>query len=160
MKVEAYVASWIEITAAVNAANQASSRGLRSLVDWNGFAKRGMIPYGVEAYVASWIEILSRLLHSELKSVEAYVASWIEITQEKYSLLKKVVEAYVASWIEIEWQSGVKAKFKVEAYVASWIEIPFVPIIEYYAQSRGLRSLVDWNANVNCSRMLTLSRLT
>jgi len=54
-------------------------------------------------------------------SVEAYVASWIEITQEKYSLLKKVVEAYVASWIEI----------------------PFVPIIEYYAQSRGLRSLVD-----------------
>ena len=55
--VEAYVASWIEI-----------STGISS-------------PIGrcVEAYVASWIEINSNLRLMRTPIVEAYVASWIEI---------------------------------------------------------------------------------
>ena len=55
--VEAYVASWIEITMS------------------------GVIPltFMVEAYVASWIEIYFSPIIDRAYMVEAYVASWIEI---------------------------------------------------------------------------------
>ena len=57
-KVEAYVASWIEIAT---------------------YTPGGSSVYTVEAYVASWIEIIIARSHTKSFIVEAYVASWIEI---------------------------------------------------------------------------------
>ena len=57
--VEAYVASWIEIT-------------YSSALQW---------ALSVEAYVASWIEIDKGERKRDLTEVEAYVASWIEISE-------------------------------------------------------------------------------
>ena len=142
--VEAYTASWIEISVLV-------AFSLRSLV---------------EAYTASWIEILwygliveglqSRLIQprglkcgrlyrtSVWYSVEAYTASWIEICLLPLAIMLCMVEAYTASWIEIMvgktspkkaksrliQPRGLKLKYhtllpleEVEAYTASWIEI-------------------------------------
>ena len=57
-KVEAYVASWIEIFG----------------------CRLKMLSSNVEAYVASWIEINRGRICTEYESVEAYVASWIEMS--------------------------------------------------------------------------------
>ena len=59
-EVEAYVASWIEISA----------------------AKYIIKDIEVEAYVASWIEISIVCSLTQSVIVEAYVASWIEIVSQ------------------------------------------------------------------------------
>ena len=122
--VEAYTASWIEITVAVPR----------------------QISLPVEAYTASWIEIAIQLLPIVSRVVEAYTASWIEIGLSVSEINSSEVEAYTASWIEILWihdwgylgwskpirLRGLKSPNSrifvltgsVEAYTASWIEIP------------------------------------
>ena len=98
--VEAFAASWIEIHWDIKCAGMQESKPLRlrglkwyitinvngitrrslcGFVDWNGFAKRGMIPYGVEAFAASWIEIILKWHKIHCIFVEAFAASWIEI---------------------------------------------------------------------------------
>ena len=79
--VEAYAASWIEITR-------------RFFSSATAF---------VEAYAASWIEILSSVGFNRNPRVEAYAASWIEITGEAVFYWPDKVEAYAASWIEIQY---------------------------------------------------------
>ena len=85
MTVEAYTASWIEISVFRSAGAPLSCRGLYSLVDWNSLglfifhphSRRGLyslvdwnnhnfLSYAlgetVEAYTASWIEMDARVL--------------------------------------------------------------------------------------------------
>ena len=144
--VEAYTASWIEI--------------------FSYLLSVFVLP--VEAYTASWIEIFKCSIHFSWNYVEAYTASWIEIavlqlalkerwSRGLYSLVdwniflilfarKIPVEAYTASWIEIPKSCSILSRSCVEAYTASWIEIIASNPSTGFLSSRGLYSLVDWNA--------------
>ena len=62
--VEAYTASWIEITDGFRFGGRRNGRGLYSLVDWNLSAVPEPYSSRVEAYTASWIEILWTGVHS------------------------------------------------------------------------------------------------
>ena len=166
-KVEAYTASWIEISSCICPPG----------------------PHIVEAYTASWIEIPGVLVFPDTWNVEAYTASWIEMQKREERNCTGVVEAYTASWIEIyhvvhniEYLSSKPIRLRglklltwyivgafgsVEAYTASWIEIhlsifyPHGCIVEAYTASwieikhhncwpycsccRSLYGFVDWN---------------
>ena len=60
--VEAYTASWIEMSLICFDTLHSKGRGLYSLVDWNNVRLLPPNIFYVEAYVASWIEIPSPLL--------------------------------------------------------------------------------------------------
>ena len=99
--VEAYTASWIEISLALKALKVRQSRGLYSLVDWNKitgiphplhFMSRLIQPRGLKFLIQYPLPVSSRrglyslvdwnlrcFNHSLGYNVEAYTASWIEI---------------------------------------------------------------------------------
>ena len=99
--VEAYAASWIEIQERMLGGWNICRRGLRSLVDWNFQKPSNTSNCCVEAYAASWIEIQQLPQKRQIRIVEAYAASWIEIPENEKELSTEPVEAYAASWIEI-----------------------------------------------------------
>ena len=77
--VEAYVASWIEIT-------QVGAAVLQAMV---------------EAYVASWIEILFRGISPRWLASRLMLPRGLKYLYTLASIWSALVEAYVASWIEI-----------------------------------------------------------
>ena len=100
--VEAYTASWIEMSAWTNLNFPLSSKPIRlrglkcdkhasdvvkiygrslyGFVDWNlKKLQARSLGIQVEAYTASWIEIILNPYYKALGIVEAYTASWIEI---------------------------------------------------------------------------------
>ncbi len=96
-RVEAYVASWIEIwIAPINAflilSRLIQPRGLKC-----SFFYMPVIWNIVEAYTASWIEMFHACHWIGQVFVEAYVASWIEIQKRKKRSQQDTVEAYVSS---------------------------------------------------------------
>ena len=122
-------------------------RGLYSLVDWNDAEGHGNGSSSqVEAYTASWIEIA--VLQLALK--ERWSRGLYSLVDWNIFLIlfarKIPVEAYTASWIEIPKSCSILSRSCVEAYTASWIEIIASNPSTGFLSSRGLYSLVDWNA--------------
>ena len=81
----------------------------------------------------------------DIFAVEAYTASWIEIGNTRLTIGSNWSKPIRLRGLKYNRLIVHKRAAEVEAYTASWIEIPFVPIIEYYAQSRSLYGFVDWN---------------
>ena len=121
--VEAYTASWIEISVVIIEKINRKSRGLYSLVDWNLPQQMWRWKRLVEAYTASWIEIQDNLKTDKRRLVEAYTASWIEI---RSSLVRPMFFNSRGLYSLVDWNT--------------YDDYSLRP-----GDGRGLYSLVDWN---------------
>ena len=142
--VEAYTASWIEISYIRQNPFLLRSR----LIQPRGLkycqCASHVTSLSVEAYTASWIE-----MHLQRGITHKMESRLIQPRGLKYICLRFVLPLLRRGLYSlVDWNihpSIATALSRVEAYTASWIEIwsPLTPVLP--ERSRGLYSLVDWN---------------
>ena len=111
------------------------SHHLAGGVDWNGFAKRGMIPYGCH-HLAGGVDWNSLVVkNTRIITVTTLRVVWIEIIIARSHTKSFIVTTLRVVWIEIVYTATVTGTNNVTTLRVVWIEINYFLSLNECCQS-------------------------